>query len=121
MNRLEDMKDVVNRINGTTAPATQNTSKPKLQSSDMAKQLIDKYHIIRLNNSQIYIYEKSEGIYVSNDYERLNDYIYADFPLTSYNQCRDIRHKIQHTAPIVKHIAPPNYIAFNNRHFRFES
>lgn len=66
MNREEDMKDVINRINETTAPATQNTDtrswydeKGKFKHYILGRYILEHCHIKRIGGI-IHIYSEEK-------------------------------------------------------------
>lgn len=86
--------------------------KGKFQSHIFAQWLIDKYHIIRLNNTQLHYY--SNGIHCNNDYADIESLALLHDKSLKILQIKEVMNYIQRMAPKVDSISPPELIAFNN-------
>lgn len=84
----------------------------KFQSHIFAQWLIDKYHIIRLNNTQLHYY--SNGIHCNNDYADIESLALLHYKSLKILQIKEVMNYIQCMAPKVDSISPPELIAFNN-------
>ena len=84
----------------------------KFQSHIFAQWLIDKYHIIRLNNTQLHYY--SDGIHYNNDYADIESLALLHQKSLKVLQIKEVMNYIQHMATKVDSISPPELIAFNN-------
>lgn len=88
--------------------------KGKLRHDILAKDLIEKYHIIKLNNLP-YFYDINEGIYVEGlNSGKLEDILVQKYSSLSINQRQEVIENIKHSLGNNKEHCDYHYIGFQN-------
>lgn len=83
---------------------------PKLDYELFANHLIEKHHVIKLDN-KLYVYD--DGVYVMLDTDKLNELVMAKLRNTTKNMRAELKEYIFNFAP-VKQQSSYNYILFKN-------